>query len=261
MRTRRRRRRSSGRRTYSIAYLLARQPKGLARRPGYAEMMRIYHASERLKAVRFSRRCYSLLHAAKIDPQDLYNFYRTYRLPESPFFPLFFAAKRSWLAERERVREARQAAIRERVRALPAPTLAMIRYLGYLERHYNAAGRSPLWQALIFPGSKKEADSLARLTTIEWLARFGRHLEAMVERYRGVPDDLAERVLALYLLELTPTEIPPPAPPADEIARTYRRLSLLHHPDRGGDPTMFIRIKRARDVLAESGAVRRPAGG
>lgn len=256
MRPRRRRRRTSTRRAYSIAYLLAHQPKGLARQANYREMMRIYHASERLQSVRFSRRCYSLLQHAKIDPHNLHHFYRTYRLPESPFFPLFFAAKRAWLAERERVREERRAAIRDRVRALPGPTVAMIRYLGHLERHYNAAGRSPLWQELIFPGSKKEADALARATQADWLARFGRHLDAVVERYRGVPEDLTERVLALYLLELTPTEIPPPRPPAAELARTYRRLSLLHHPDRGGDSAMFIRIKRARDVLAESGAVR-----
>jgi curved DNA-binding protein CbpA len=33
----------------------------------------------------------------------------------------------------------------------------------------------------------------------------------------------------------------------------YRRQSMRHHPDRGGDARMFVELQRARDVLAGRG--------
>lgn len=213
-------------------------------------MLAHFRASERLRSLRISRRCYSLLNRARIQPHNLHHFYRTYRLPADPFFPLFFAIKRGYLAERERVKEARRQYILAAMRALPAPVLTTIKYLGYLERHYNAAGRSPVWQENLFPGSKKKADAYSRYDTSAWLALFRAHLALLVDRYRAMNDVIADRVFACIVLELTPTAIPPARPSADLVSRTYRRLSLLHHPDRGGDPTMFIEIKRARDVLS-----------
>lgn len=38
------------------------------------------------------------------------------------------------------------------------------------------------------------------------------------------------------------------APPS-EIRAAYRKLSKIHHPDKGGDPAMFASITLARDVL------------
>ncbi|HUX49533.1 MAG TPA: hypothetical protein VMW73_01985, partial [Spirochaetia bacterium] len=159
-------------RTYSIAYLLSRQPVSLRKQDGYDAMMRYYHASERLQQVRFGRRCYSLLQNARIEPQNLTFFYRTYRLPDDPFFASFFRIKRNYLAEREGVKEARRQYILQAMRALQPAVLANIKYLGYLERYYNGAGRSPVWQQHLFPGSRKKADSYARLSNAAWLALF-----------------------------------------------------------------------------------------
>jgi curved DNA-binding protein CbpA len=33
------------------------------------------------------------------------------------------------------------------------------------------------------------------------------------------------------------------------VTAAYRRLSMQHHPDRGGDATVFVELKAARDVL------------
>lgn len=250
---RRRRRRTRSARTYSIAHLLNRQPKTLSKDPNYATMMRHYFANERLQRIRVSRRCYTLLNNARIAPENLHNFYRTYRLPADPFFPLFFAAKRRYLAERERIREERRRYILATMRSLPEPTLSMIRYLGHLERYYNPAGLSPVWQAELFPGSKKKADSYTRLDETTWLLVFRRHLALLEARYRGLSDVVAERALASWVLglyeTLDPERLPPQRPDRNAVTRAYRRLSLLHHPDRGGNQAMFIEIKRARDVL------------
>ncbi len=248
---RRRARRARSPRTYTISYLLSRQPKALQKRAGYETMLAHYNASVWLQRVRIDRRCYSLLNGAKIEAHNLHHFYRTYRLPADPFFPLFFSMKREYLQERARTREDRRLYILAALRSLPAPVLETIKYLGYIERHYNGAGSSPVWQKSLFPGSKKTADTYARYDTAAWLHLFREHLRLLVRRYRGFTEKEAERILACFVLELTPKQIPPPLPPAADVSRSYRRLSMLHHPDRGGNPDIFIEIKHARDALAE----------
>lgn len=37
--------------------------------------------------------------------------------------------------------------------------------------------------------------------------------------------------------------------PAIDVKKAYKRLSLTHHPDKGGDPGMFQTVKASYDVL------------
>jgi hypothetical protein len=37
------------------------------------------------------------------------------------------------------------------------------------------------------------------------------------------------------------------------VVKAFRAAAARHHPDRGGDPTMFRRIVEARDLLAAAG--------
>lgn len=267
---RRRRRRASHARTYSIAWLLAHQPKSIEKHPHYALLLAHYHSSDALARVRFSRRCYSLLQHARIAPENLHHFYRTYRLPADPFFPLFFELKRAYLAERERRREARRQYILESMRALPPPVLGFIKFLGRLEQ-VHARGRSPVWQRHLFPASKKAADAYHSRDTGDWLAVFRAHLDRLTARYRAPAEAAREKLLACFVLELIPA---PPAvdvrrpnaraadargraagiswPAPAEITAAYRRLCKRHHPDHGGDAATFVELARARDVLLDS---------
>ena len=245
----RRRRQASSARSYSLPYLLSRQPKSLAKHELYGAMMVHLRASGRLAGVRFSRRCYTLLNQARIAPHNLVHFYRTYKLPKDPFFPLFFTIKRDYLAERERIKEERRHYILTTMRALAPPVLAQIKYLGYLECHFNAAGRSPVWEKHIFPTSRKQVDGYSRFSPRQWHAVYRRHLSRLSARYPGIRGAIADRVLACFVLGITPEKIPPVQPSPAEVARVYRRLSLLHHPDRGGHAETFISIKKARDLL------------
>jgi hypothetical protein len=240
-------------RTYSIPYLLSRQPKTLQKDRNYPLMLAHLRTSDRLRRLRISRRCYSLLDRATIGPENLRDFYRTYRLPADPFFPLYFSIKRNYLAERARIKEERRRYILASMRALPPPVLATIKYLGQLERHYNAARRYPIWEQHLFPRSKKRADEYSRYTPDRWRALFGEHLSLLQQRYTALSTAraglLADRLNACFVLGLPLKTVPPTWPSRTEVNRTYRKLSLLHHPDRGGDPATFVAIKRARDTL------------
>lgn len=168
---RRHRRRSRSTRTYSLAHLIERQPKTLAKQPAYVAALRHFRANGRLQQARITQRGYTLLNGARISAEHLHHFYRTYRLPADPFFALFLAAKRAYAAEAERLKAARRAYIMARMRSLPPRTLAMVRYLGYLERVYNRSGQSPVWQRELFPGSKRKADTLAAASDTVWFTR------------------------------------------------------------------------------------------
>lgn len=215
--------------------------------------MRYYQASETLQALRFSRRCYSLLHHARIAPENLQHFHRSYRVPKSPFFPLFLAIKRDYLETQARRQEERRQYILSGMRALPPPILRFVKYLGYMEEHYNRGARHPLWQEHLFPGSKKRLREYQRYSELEWLRGFRGHLSRLSERYPGLHREFGERILACYLLDCIPAELPPRLPPVwpdpATVQAQYRRLSKRHHPDRGGDGALFVELKRARDLL------------
>jgi curved DNA-binding protein CbpA len=45
-----------------------------------------------------------------------------------------------------------------------------------------------------------------------------------------------------------------------EVRAAFRRLALATHPDRGGDPGAFMRVKWAHDEVMSRRAGRRPRG-
>ena len=240
-------------RVYSIAYLLSKQPKSLLRHHLYNQMLSHYRASLRLQQLRMSRRCYSLLQHAVIKPQYLQNFYRTYRLPQDPFFPLFLRIKQDYLAERERIRRQKMEYIGAKMRALPPQPLAFIKYLASFEEQYNGAGAFPVWTRHMFPRTKKRVREYAAFTPSQWIAHFEAHMQRLQQRYRRLDERSAERVIAAYVLDCLPQNgTAVTGRPDPQLAiRNYRRLSKLHHPDLGGDGDLFLQLQWAREVLTE----------
>jgi hypothetical protein len=236
---------------YSIAHLLSKQPKSLKKNKHYRDMLYYYQTSPKLKKVRFSRRCYSLLLHAKIKPENLKHFYRTYRLPKDPFFPLYFAVKREYLAQKERRKREKTEYIAKKMRGLPPNVLSFIKFLAKYEKQCNHSGRCPVWNEHLFPNTKKRANEYQSFESVAWIAFFTDYLVLLSRRYRVMKEGDGEKLLACFILECLP-ELPPPSsliPPAKEVVKNYRRLSKLHHPDQGGDAAMFVRLKWARDVV------------
>lgn len=255
----RRRRRARRGRTYSLEDLLLRQPKSLRKDPQYRTLLSHYLASDRLRALRFGSRCFGLLDRAVVAPENLPHFYRTYRLPRDPFFPLFFRIKRSYQEERRQRQEAREAYILGRMQALPPETRRFIRFLGEWEKSLNGKGDYPYWSARLYPATKKQVRLYEGFGRGEWEAFFREYLTGLTGRYRLPPQPWVDKLAACALLGLVPRGTPPEFPSREEVLRAFRTLSLAHHPDRGGSADLFIRLQEAKERLCGSASLTAPS--
>src|SRR6056297_640207 len=236
---------------YSLGYLLSKQPKSLQKNRFYEEMLMHYRSSPRLKNLRISRRCYSLLQHAVIKPEFLNNFYRSYRLPRDPFFPLFLRVKRDYLEQRRQRQEQKMRYIADKMHRLPPDALAFIKYLAAFEQQYNRAENFPVWTTHLFPTTKKRVNEYSRFSRTEWIALFSTHLQRLEQRYRELDELTTKQLLASYVLECLPREgiAPGLQPDLQAAARNYRRLSKLYHPDLGGEGDFFLQLQWAKEVL------------
>ena len=185
-------------------------------------------------------------------PEHLEDFYKNYKLPADPFFPLFLGIKTEWLQERRLWRERRDAEIFARMKDLPDHRRRSLRLLAEYERMHHPAGDNPIWENRLFPKSKKRTEELIRYSEGEWFDEWSRHLERLSLRYRHIPPlsdgdenpTYSSRVLAVLVLRCRYVD-------RREIVRNFRFLSKKFHPDRGGSPECFRRLKAARDILLD----------
>ncbi|MDC7221181.1 MAG: hypothetical protein PQJ59_14690 [Spirochaetales bacterium] len=247
-----RRKRPVGRTIYSIPRLLDDQPAKLKKNPAYSRMVESLIGAEKLLSLRFNRRCYSLLHNAVIKPEHLENFYRTYRLPRHPFFPMFLALKRSYLEERERARKEREQAIARYVGEIDEGVRAYWNAFSDWERRFRG-GKNSITHRYFYPSTLKKARAYSAYSYGEWCYYFRDYLELMKKSSTGVrEDDEGRFILNRYILNLLP---PPAVISLGDVKRHYRKLSLVHHPDRGGEPDLFMLIRRAYGKLTDSEAL------
>ncbi len=241
--------RPSNRKPYTIAYLLSKQPKTLQKNRHYPEMLFYYQSSRTLQKLRMNRRCYGILQRATIKPENLANLYRTYRLPKDPFFPLFLRIKRDYRELQERRRTEKMKYIAGKMRELPEEVLSFIKYLAVFEQQYNPAGGFPLWTTRLFPVTKKLVHRYCAFSREEWITFFDEFLDLLRDRYESIDEAVTARLLASFVLGFSLREGPLVPPSEGEIKKRYRRMSKIHHPDRGGDPRYFIRLQWARETL------------
>ena len=241
-----RRKRPSGRKIYTIAYLLDKQPKGLRKDPRYGAMTESFSGSRDLGRLRFNRRCYSLLNEGIIKPEQLDDFYRTYRLPRHPFFPLFLAVKTSYLRERDRVRKEREEYIRTRFEELPLPLKLYLREFALWEKGLRGGGKAVIFHRMIYPGSKKRVHSYLAFGAGDWERVFSSFTEAVQREFPHGRDRNGRILLDRFTLNYPP----PPEPLERKILKErYRQLCFASHPDRGGEEEDFLRIREAYERL------------
>lgn len=247
-RRRSRRKRPVGRSIYSIHYLLDKQPKTLSRDSRYTQMISYYRSSPALQKIRFNRRCFSLLNDAVIEPAHLMNFYRTYRLPHDPFFPLFFMIKRSFLANKAEKKIEKALYIKTRMNQLPPSVIQMLTLVLEIEEKYNRSDRALIYRDSLFPKTKKQVDMYIKFSHSDWFLFFKKHFSVLRKEYERLTIEKTDQLLACFTLDCLPDNFKG-SPDKSLIKRRYRNYSKIYHPDMGGAPELFIAIKWAHDIL------------
>ncbi len=234
---------------YSILYLLSKQPEKIRKDSHFPLMMDYYRSSDILKKIRFGRRCYSLLNKAKIKPEYLNNFYRTYRLPKNPFFPLFFSIKTKYFEKKRQRKLEKEKYILFRMRSLPENITRTIKFMAEFEKRNNPRGKCPLWFSRLFPKTKKQTDIFCKYSQPEWFFFFETYLRLLKKNYGKINVSSVTRIMSCFLLDCLSEKNAESNPDIAAIKRKYRILSKKYHPDTGGDPEYFLKIRHARDVL------------
>ncbi len=243
-----RRRRPIGIKKYTISFLLEKQPKAICRDKYYRLMISYYRESTILKRIRFNRRCYSLLNDAVIRPEHLHNFYKTYNLPQDPFFPLFLLIKNNYFVTKDIRKREKQQYIQGRMRELSPHVDSFFKIIYEMEKRYNRAGQTPVYKKYIIPKTKKHVDRLAGYKHLDWFFFFSTYLEMLLKQYKRISYKTTGQLAACFMLECIP-ETFSDLPDQSLVNNHYRSFSKKYHPDVGGDPEFFIEIKRAHEVL------------
>ncbi len=233
-----------------MTYLLDKQPKSLSKQKHYLLMVSYLQNAPRLGGIRFNRRCYSLLNDAVIKPEHLDNFYKTYRLPKNPFFPLFFMVKRNYLMEREYKKLERKKYIDIKMKSIPSYVQRYFALLLRFEQKYNSAGNHPVFKENISVTTKKRADEYSKFDHADWIDFFGMYISSLTKYYKRIPSENLDRIYAYLILNSIPDSLSE-TPDSAKIKNRYRNYSKVYHPDRGGHPELFIKLKWARDLLLE----------
>lgn len=239
-----RRRRPKGRNIYGIARLLEKQPKALRSHEKWSQMAGYLKSDPELLNIRFNSRCYSLLHNGVIRPEHLENFYRTYRLPKNPFFPLFLLIKRDYLENRERRCREKKEYIREGLHRLPEYVRNVFIMAAGMEKDFNGGKLCPVYKKEFLPSTKKRMDEYLKYGHGDWIKFFESYLDKLGTAYESLPMKKVEYLDACLVLKMDPDEHYR-RPREEDVNRRFRSLSKEFHPDRGGDPSLFIRLKWA----------------
>lgn len=245
-----RRRRRSGKSKLSLNRLLSRQPKTIRKHSHYELMISHYRASEKLQSLRINRQCYRLLDKAIISPENLGNLYKTYRVPQDPFFPLFIKIKKDYLTDRLKKVEEKEKYILAQMKKLPWEKRRVLRFLAELEESISPAGARHTWEKEIYPTSKKRAFELLTISDSEWNGIIDCFFESLSLAY-PVFSKRKEQVSASLFLQIIPSLNPKDTPSKETVNKMYRKLSRKYHPDSGGESTLFIRLQNSRDLLLE----------
>jgi hypothetical protein len=233
-------------RIYSIPYLLSKQPKAIKKNKYYQMLITFYNASPFLKKTRINRKCFALLNNSKISPENLKYFYRTYRLPENPFFPIFLIIKREYIKNKIHQKKLKGDYIKNNFLNLDKTTLRFIKYFAKFESTINNHQKFPVWNKTFYPTSKKSSDNLLKLDRNHWIKFFEQYIERLKNKYIKINEKYANKIIALFILDL-PIEKHSPA----MIKKQYRKLSLKYHPDHGGNSDDFNLLQKARSILMD----------
>ena len=233
--------------TRTIADLLAAESATVKKTAVFRNLVLTFDSDTRLARVRLNGLAWRLLHDPRLKPEYLANFYRTYRIPAHPFFPLYLSMKWAQVRDRKRRVESRTARI-DAIRAGYPPGISeMFEYLRKTECRF--ARSTPVWNAVFSVRTLKKAGELSRFTLADWLAFFSGGIEILSRTYPVPLFRKGEVLGAMMILGCLPPPGSARLPDEAAVRKGFRRASGAFHPDKGGTAEDFILVKRAMDAL------------
>ena len=234
----------------SIQALLKAQPAGVKKHTDYKKLENILKTSPSLKKVVLNHNCWRLLNVPQLKPMYLDNFMYTYHLPEKLFFELFLSIKQQYRSGLDLNKIERKRRINDFTRKYPPRVLIAFTYLSRLEATRNT--KTPVWWNSLFPGTLKRAEEMTDFNNEQWKALFSRHLDDLEVFYRRILLPEKRKFFYYLILECFPDPVTGIVPSLNLLKESYRKCSREYHPDKGGDPDLFLELKDAYENLSSA---------
>jgi hypothetical protein len=229
---------------YSLHYLLSKQPESVKKNKYFKLMRDYYNSSDALKNLIISNKFYSILNKSKIIPEKIGLFYQVYKIPKNPFFPLFLKIKKEYLEKQKKNKREQIQYKLKKMKKLPEQIQDYLKEFAKYEKNLNKKNACPVWLKIIFPGSKKQADSLILLKKDDWIKIFNLYINQLKRKYLNFNENQFNNLTSLFILEL-----PVNNTSLDIIKLQYRKLSKSYHPDSGGNSKDFNMLQNAYKSL------------
>ncbi|MBN2547190.1 MAG: DnaJ domain-containing protein [Spirochaetes bacterium] len=234
-------------RSYSIGRLLKYQSCEIKKSSDFKYLINLYNHSENLKKARFGKKCYSLLQKAGILPENLDRFYHFYKIPRHSFFPLFLKLKKEHIEKINFKRKEKSEYILKKMRQMPLNIQNFIKNLANYEKLLTGKN-CPIWIECFYPKTKKKVNSYFNYSLLDWLKAVENYLQLLLKKFKKTDMRQIKRISAYFILDL-----PFSNNSIEQLKTNFRLLSKKYHPDHGGDPEVFKKIKDAFDFLIKEG--------
>lgn len=231
---------------YSVKLLLEKQPDKVKKTQLYKNLVLNIQQDEILK-LRLKRKIYNDLYKCRIEPDLLKKYLITNKLPLHPFFPRFLLIRKKYIEQRAIVKKNRKDAIDSIMKTIPSQIKTFLRFL--LEYERKLSGYKPaIFIHFFVPTTLKKARFLKNYSIFEWYDYCGTYKTALAKKYLRTDLSFLEYILSKMVLGFTPDE----RLDTKIINKSYRNLSLIYHPDKGGNSDHFKIISECKTILNES---------
>ena len=228
-----------------ILELIKSQPKGLKKMANFIKIVDIYNSSTYLKTLKLSKKAFNLLNKGRVNIDNLDKFYKIFKIKNHIFFIEFISLKNSYISKRKSIKKEKEKYIYQNMISLPKEIKDIIKELAKIELNYAKRDKKrSFWQKTLYPTTKKGVNDFLKFNNIDWFIHFDNFISKVQKKYsvdfgnRSIKKRIALFVLGIYKTKVTVSDI-----------KEFRRLAMVHHPDRGGDAKSFKILQQSKELL------------
>ncbi len=209
-------------------------------------MLSYFKASDALQNLRISKKAYSILNNCKVSNDKLNYFYKVFRIPKNPFFPVFLKIKSDYLKDKRDRAYEKLKYIKNIMNNLDEKVINHLKYFIKYEKTININRNTPIWNKYFFPKSKKKADEFYKFNKNNWTKIFFKFIESLNNYYNWIDKIYGKKLVALFILELEIAKYN-----TEKLKSQFRILSKKYHPDAGGDSESFNNLMLAKKIMID----------